>query len=51
MSRVGKNPVAIPQGVTVDLAGQTLTCKGKLGTLKLPLSSEVTASSPTARSG
>ncbi len=44
MSRIGKNPVAIPQGVTVELAGQILTCKGKLGTLKLPLSSEVTAS-------
>jgi large subunit ribosomal protein L6 len=44
MSRIGKNPVAIPQGVTVEIAGQTLTCKGKLGTLKLPISSEVTAS-------
>jgi large subunit ribosomal protein L6 len=43
MSRIGKNPVTIPQGVTVEVAGQTLTCKGKLGTLKLPLSSEVTA--------
>jgi large subunit ribosomal protein L6 len=43
MSRIGKSPVTIPQGVTVELAGQTLTCKGKLGTLKLPLSSEVTA--------
>jgi large subunit ribosomal protein L6 len=43
MSRIGKNPVTIPQGVTVEVAGQTLTCKGKLGTLKLPLSSEVSA--------
>jgi large subunit ribosomal protein L6 len=43
MSRIGKSPVTIPQGVTVELAGQTLTCKGKLGTLKLPLSHEVTA--------
>ena len=43
MSRIGKNPVTIPQGVTVEVAGQTLTCKGKLGTLALPLSSEVTA--------
>jgi large subunit ribosomal protein L6 len=43
MSRIGKNPVTIPQGVTVDVAGQTLTCKGKLGTLKLPLSQEVSA--------
>ncbi len=43
MSRIGKTPVTIPQGVTVEVAGQTLTCKGKLGTLKLPLSAEVTA--------
>jgi large subunit ribosomal protein L6 len=44
MSRVGKNPVAIPQGVTVDLAGSTLTAKGKLGTLNLAVSNEVEAS-------
>ncbi len=44
MSRIGKAPVAIPQGVTVEVAGQTVTCKGKLGTLKLPLSAEVSAS-------
>jgi large subunit ribosomal protein L6 len=43
MSRIGKSPVTIPQGVTVEIAGQTLTCKGKLGTLKLPISPEVTA--------
>jgi large subunit ribosomal protein L6 len=44
MSRVGKNPVPIPQGVNVALAGQTLTAKGKLGSLALALSPEVTAS-------
>ncbi len=43
MSRIGKNPVPIPQGVTVEVSGTTLTCKGKLGTLKLPISAEVTA--------
>jgi large subunit ribosomal protein L6 len=43
MSRIGKNPVAIPQGVTVDLAGQLLTAKGRLGTLSLHIGSEVTA--------
>ena len=43
MSRIGKNPVPIPQGVTVEVSGTTLTCKGKLGTLKLPISGEVTA--------
>ncbi len=43
MSRIGKHPVAIPQGVTVDLAGQRLTAKGRLGTLSLTVSNEVTA--------
>jgi large subunit ribosomal protein L6 len=43
MSRIGKNPVAIPQDVTVDLAGQTLTAKGRLGTLSLVVGNEVTA--------
>ena len=44
MSRVGKNPVTIPQGVTVELAGTTLTAKGKLGSLQLVVNNEVTAS-------
>jgi len=43
MSRIGKNPVAIPEGVAVDLAGQILTAKGQLGTLTLTVSTEVTA--------
>jgi large subunit ribosomal protein L6 len=43
MSRIGKHPVAIPEGVTVELAGQTLTAKGRLGTLALAVSNEVTA--------
>ena len=43
MSRIGKNPVAIPQGVTIDVAGQMLTAKGRLGTLSVVVSNEVTA--------
>ena len=43
MSRIGKLPVNIPQGVTVDLAGGVLTTKGKLGTLSLVVSNDVTA--------
>ncbi len=43
MSRIGKNPVAIPQGVTVELSGQTLTAKGRLGSLSLVVSNDVTA--------
>ena len=44
MSRVGKNPVAIPQGVTVDVAGGVATVKGKLGTMKLPIRADVEVS-------
>jgi large subunit ribosomal protein L6 len=43
MSRIGKNPVEIPQGVSVELAGAILTAKGRLGTLSLAIGSEVTA--------
>jgi large subunit ribosomal protein L6 len=41
MSRVGKNPVRIPEGVMVEIAGQNITAKGKLGELSLILSDEV----------
>ena len=33
MSRIGKNPVAIPAGVTVDVTENIVTVKGKLGEL------------------
>ncbi|MRG73730.1 50S ribosomal protein L6 [Alphaproteobacteria bacterium HT1-32] len=41
MSRIGKNPVPIPSGVTVNLAGQVLAAKGKLGELTVKLVEEV----------
>ena len=44
MSRIGKHPVPIPSGVEVQLSGQTLTTKGRLGSLSLVVSNEVTAS-------
>jgi len=44
MSRIGKAPVTIPQGVTVEVAGGVLTTKGKLGTLKLVVNNEVETS-------
>ena len=44
MSRVGKHPVRIPSDVEVQLSGQTLTAKGRLGTLSLAVSNEVNAS-------
>ena len=34
MSRIGKNPITIPSGVTVDVADNMITVKGKLGELK-----------------
>jgi len=34
MSRIGKQPIAIPAGVTVTVNGQEVTVKGKLGELK-----------------
>ena len=43
MSRIGKHPVTIPEGVAVALAGQTLTAEGRLGRLSLVVSGEVTA--------
>ena len=32
MSRIGKKPVEIPQGVEVKIDGQTVSAKGPLGT-------------------
>jgi len=34
MSRIGKNPIVVPAGVTVDIADGIVTVKGKLGQLK-----------------
>jgi len=33
MSRIGKSPVAVPEGVTVDVKDNVITVKGKLGEL------------------
>ena len=43
MSRVGKNPVKVPSGVTVNVSGQEVTAKGKLGQLSMVLSKDVEA--------
>ena len=42
MSRVGKNPVVIPAGVTIELKGQHLKAKGKRGELELTVHDDVT---------
>ena len=41
MSRTGKRPVAIPSGVTANLADGTLTVKGPKGTLSMGVADEV----------
>ena len=44
MSRIGKNPVAIPSGVEVTIANDLLTAKGGKGTLTVPLHELVSVS-------
>ena len=41
MSRVGKNPITIPDDVTVDVDGDAITVKGKKGELSRQLLADV----------
>lgn len=41
MSRVAKNPVVVPSGVEVTLAGGSIAVKGPMGTLKRELTANV----------
>ena len=41
MSRIGNKPVAIPEGVEVNVDGQDVKAKGKLGELSLQINDEV----------
>ncbi|WP_048649407.1 50S ribosomal protein L6 [Nitratireductor soli] len=41
MSRIGKKPVPVPQGVTAQVDGQTVTAKGPKGELKFVVNDEV----------
>ena len=43
MSRIGKNAVAVPQGVEVKLDGQTISAKGKLGQGAITLVDDIAA--------
>ena len=43
MSRIGKNPVNIPQGVDVNIQDNVITVKGKLGELSQEISQGITA--------
>ena len=33
MSRIGNNPITIPEGVTIDIQSSQVVVKGKLGEL------------------
>ena len=41
MSRIGNKPVVVPDGVTITLAAQALTAKGKLGELSMAVVDQV----------
>ena len=41
MSRIGKKPVPVPQGVTAAVSGQTVTAKGPKGELNFIVNDEV----------
>jgi len=41
MSRIGKQPIEIPSGVTVNVAGATVSVKGSKGELKIDIKDEV----------
>ena len=43
MSRIGKEPVTLAEGVTVSVAGQQVTVKGKLGELSYTMHDGITA--------
>ena len=43
MSRIGKNPIAIPAGVDVAIDGQNVTVKGPKGTLSHVVAEPITA--------
>jgi large subunit ribosomal protein L6 len=43
MSRIGKKPVPVPSGVTVNVAGQNVSVKGPKGELKAVLAEHVIA--------
>jgi len=42
VSRIGKKPIALPEGVTVNIDGLTATVKGPKGTLAFTFSSDMT---------
>lgn len=51
MSRIGKNPVVVPDGVTVEVSGQTVKVKGKLGETSLAVHEAVGVKLETGEDG
>jgi large subunit ribosomal protein L6 len=49
MSRIGRLPVPVPQGVDIQVAGQKLTVKGKLGAHVLDLHQDVAVTVESGR--
>ena len=43
MSRIGKQPVSVPSGVTANIEGQTVKVKGPKGAMQLVLHGDVSA--------
>ncbi len=43
MSRIGKYPVQVPEGVTINVSGQSISAKGKMGEMGLTLVDDVEA--------
>lgn len=44
MSRIGKNPIEVPQGVDVKVTGQSVAAKGKLGELSMTVHDAIAVS-------
>jgi large subunit ribosomal protein L6 len=44
MSRIGRLPISVPSGVTVDIDGSTVTVKGPKGTLSHEVAEPITVS-------
>ena len=42
MSRIGNNPIALPEGVTLDINENVVTIKGKLGALTQEIKDDIT---------
>jgi large subunit ribosomal protein L6 len=49
MSRVGKSPVTVPQGVDVSISGNQINVKGALGTLTAPINPLVSIASENGK--